>query len=118
MEQAFNFGYEMKTVLVLPFDDAALRNAIAAAKVKLDEHISILDQALNDFGPCADQRRRDGFNVHGDIKDADRNLIDKEHGSSGIASTGIILDTSIFAYEDVTYMQQVIKLVFYAVVSK
>ena len=58
-EQAYVFGYEYKSILVLSYSEAALRNSINLARTELDNRISLLDAALNDFGPCSDKRRKD-----------------------------------------------------------
>jgi len=41
------------------------RKAIGLAQKALEERVRILDQTLNDFGPCREQRARDGYNSIG-----------------------------------------------------
>jgi len=60
-EEAYIFGVELKNVLVVPITDSALRSSITHAQKALEERVRVLDQTLNDFGPCREQRVRDGY---------------------------------------------------------
>jgi hypothetical protein len=105
-DQAYVFGTELKNVLVLTFDETSLRTSIAAAKDKLDIIIKILDQSLNNYGPCKEQRERDGYPVE-HLSGYQPSPIDYKMLSSGIADVAVILDSSIVTQEDEFYMLQV-----------
>ena len=68
--------------------------------------IARLDQVLNDFGPCSEQRERDGYSIHTN-NDYLLNPIDEKANSAGVADVAVVLDTSVFAQEDREYMKQV-----------
>ncbi len=89
----------------------------------------MLDQVLNSFGVCREQRERDGYKIEqytGQVGDVGMALcfslcyiissvllqsfspIDSEFSSSGIADVSVILDNSIYSYEDERFMLQVI----------
>ena len=68
--------------------------------------IARLDQVLNDFGPCSEQRERDGYSIDTN-NDYLLNPIDDSADSAGVADVAVVLDTSVFALEDREYMKQV-----------
>ena len=125
-QEAFVFGTELRSILVIPVSDDALSAAIALTIERLNNEIrygcstefetgirkiaspfayfSLLDSSLDSFGPCTEQRKRPD-----DAEDSEYegNPIDVRFPSSGIADVGIIWDTSIYAFRDTYYLKQV-----------
>ena len=85
--------------MVVPLNNDGLRASIALAKEKLDTAINILDKSLNDFGPCKLQREREGYNVDA-MHGFHPSPIDDEAISVGIADVAVVLDTSLYLFED------------------
>lgn len=82
-EQAHMFAHELKNILLVPINDDALKNGISQAKIALDQQITRLDTSLNDFGPCAEQRFRKGFQSRQNGGDVRLNLMERDVTSAG-----------------------------------
>jgi hypothetical protein len=109
-QESFVFGSELRSILVLPVGDEALIAAILNSMEKLNSEIRLLDSSLDNFGPCSEERRRVKNNPESSKSDGgeyEGKPIDAYFPSSGIADVGIILDTSIFLWEDTYYLKQV-----------
>ena len=105
-QEAFVFGAELRNTLVVPIDENSLKVSIDRAKEKLDNAVAILDQSLNAFGPCKDQRERDGYESVDKMTGYSPSPIDAEAPSVGIADVAIVLDTSLYLFEDQVYLKQ------------
>eukprot|EP00095_Tigriopus_kingsejongensis_P009018 maker-scaffold674_size113878-snap-gene-0.17 protein:Tk09018 transcript:maker-scaffold674_size113878-snap-gene-0.17-mRNA-1 annotation:"PREDICTED: uncharacterized protein LOC658236" len=101
-EQAMMFGNELKHILLLPVDQSALKTAIDYAKDWLDSFIGELDTSLSQFGPCAEQRSQERAAKDGKYTGPP---MDEDFPSAGLADVALILDTSIYSYEDKLYMK-------------
>ncbi|TRY77882.1 hypothetical protein TCAL_09782 [Tigriopus californicus] len=104
-EQALIFGMELKHILLLvSMDVTAIRASIESAKHQLESKMNELDASLDQFGECAEKRKRERsfdsgkFNVP---------PIDEKFPSAGYADVAMILDTSIYSIEDEVFMKQV-----------
>jgi hypothetical protein len=109
-QESFVFGSELRSILVLPVGDEALIAAILNSMEKLNSEIRLLDSSLDNFGPCSEERRRVKNSPESSKSDGgeyEGKPIDAYFPSSGIADVGIILDTSIFLWEDTYYLKQV-----------
>ncbi len=109
-EQAFIFGVELRNVLVLPVDEDSLRTAVGLARRELDKEVAILDQTLNDFGPCAESRVRQQVQRKKHPSSsvyADLSSIDAQAESEGPVDAAFVLDTSVYSVEDQEYMKMV-----------
>ena len=78
------FAHELKNILLVPISDNALKNGISQAKTALDQQITRLDTSLNDFGPCAEQRFRNGYESKRSGDDIRLNVMEREVTSAGI----------------------------------
>ena len=68
-----------------------------------NSQISRLDQVLNDFGPCSEDRNRNNNNHH----DSNLTPIDAAAPSGGVSDVAVVLDTSAYEYNDREYIKQV-----------